>query len=168
MTTSNEILIVDPKFTNDDKIEADNICIIINKCINNMNELKRLSDQQKEMRILAKKIRDENKELYNDIIEFAANHAATNIKLSNGFNIKIDTVNKLEPLNDDMIKQGIIDQLKKFNEEDTIENIGFDKIKDGILKCIHDNRDKTKVPKTTIKFIKPKKSSNTTKKNKTK
>ena len=148
------------------KEEHDRICITIKKCIENMDELKRISDQQKEMRTRCKKLRNENKELFNDIIEFAADNGVDGLKLSNGYNIKINTTNKKIPINEDMINQGIIEQLKKVESNETIEHIGYDTFKDGIIECIKDIQNKTSKPNTTLKFIKPKKSSSKEKKSK--
>ncbi len=137
--------------------EEKQICSKIKKCIDNMNELKQINEQQKEIRLRTKQIRDENKELFNDIIEFAGNIPIQEIKLSNGFVIKIIDKEKITPYSEDMIKTGIIKQLKQINDKNAIEKIGYNKYVDGIIENINKERNKTNEHTTSLRFVKPKK-----------
>lgn len=154
MTTDN-IKTADPSIEFP-KEEYDTICAKINMCINNMDELKKIKEQQKEIMTTSKRIRAENKDLMADIINFAEEYGVETLNTSNGYTLKFVSRKKKQPMSDDIIRSGIIEQLKTLNDNDTLKNIGYDKLVDGIVNSIDAKCKENEVNVTTIHFNKKK------------
>lgn len=140
-----------------DKEEYLDICNKINTCINNMDAMKIIKDQQKEINATTKRLRLENKDLLVDIINFAETYNLEVLHMDNGYTLKFVSKEKKAHLNNELIKQALIDQLKLFNASSTIESIGYDTLINKIMQSIDNKCKEQESCITSVQFIKPKK-----------
>lgn len=165
--TTNTIKTADPSIEFP-KEEYNEICTKIYKCINNMNELKQIKEQQKEIMTTSKRLRAENKDLMADIINFAESYGLESLNIDNGYILKFVSRKKKQPKDDNIIRSGIIERLKTLDGNITLEKIGYDELVDGIINSIDAKCRENETNVTSIHFNKKKDPSETRKSKKNK
>ena len=129
----------------------------IKQHFDNVEKIKKLNEGHKDIQAQKKAIQIENRGLQSEIIEFAEENGIENLKLSNGYVLTFTTREKPRPLNEEIIRSGIIDQLTEYQKNNTkLETIGFDKFINGLLSSIDSKRKADVESITSIKISKPK------------
>jgi len=153
--TSSEIIQTsDPKIQFD-KQELTDFRIKVKKHIDNLNRLKQLNDGQKDIQTQKRAILNENKELQKDIISFAEDYGINKMTMKNGYVLTFTIQERPKPINEEIIRTGIAEQLKHYKNNETIENIGIDNFINELIGTIDSKRKEGVEAVRSVKFIKP-------------
>lgn len=154
-TLKEEIIQTDPN-TPIDEQELIDIRLKIKKHIDNVNRLKQLNDSQKDIQTQKKTILAENKSLQNDIVEFAEDYGISKMTMKNGYILTFTTIEKPKPINEEILRTGIAEQLKHYRNNETIGNIGIDNFINELIGSIDSKRKEGMQAIRSVKFNKPK------------
>lgn len=120
-------------------------------CIKNTEIIKEYSKRQKEASQSIKDVKDANKQLINDIKEFAEAYSIQTLE-TNTHEFKFFAKEKIKPLNEEIVKNTILEQLKTFNS-DTDDPQSF---VNNIMGTINRSRKNDEDVIVTMKIIKKK------------
>jgi len=145
----------------DPNIQIDNQELIdfrarVGKHINNLNKLKQLNDGQKNIQLQKKALLNENRELQKEIVAFAEDYDINKITMKNGYVLTFTTIERPKPINEDILRSGIAEQLKHYKNNDTIGAIGVDKFISELIGSIDSKRKEGVQGVKSVKFTKPK------------
>ena len=128
----------------------------VKKHIDNMNKLKQLNDGQKSIQAQKKAILDENKRLQSALVSFAEDYGINKMTMKNGYVLTFTTIERPKPINEEILRTGIAEQLKHYRKNDTIGTIGIDKFINELIGSIDTKRKEGVQAIKSVKITKPK------------
>jgi len=153
--TSEIIQTSDPNIQFDAQELAD-FRVKVKKHIDNLNKLKQLNDGQKNIQSQKKALLNENKELQADLVNFAEDYGINKMTMKNGYVLTFTTIERPKPINEEILRTGIAEQLKHYKNNDTIGTIGVDKFINELIGSIDTKRKEGVQAVRSVKFSKPK------------
>ena len=155
-SSSSEIIQTSDPNIQFDAQELADFRIKVKKHIDNLNKLKQLNDGQKNIQSQKKALMNENKELQKDLVSFAEDYGINKMTMKNGYVLTFTTIERPKPINEEILRTGIAEQLKHYKGNETLGTIGVDKFINELIGSIDTKRKEGVQAVRSVKFSKPK------------